>query len=269
MVYLVQKKVFIVGKTYPNPSKRYRETTCIGGITDNGEWIRLYPVPFRHMNDQYKFRKYDWITVDAKNDKDVWNRRESHKIVYTTIKIVEHVNAGSDKNWEKRNAIILPLLDENLEKLMEVRDNEHKSMGMIKVTKDNFNEIYTEERGIESDVDQITIDTIQKTLNGGTISPLEIFPFKFKLDFYCCGEKCNGHKISCFDWEMLELYRNMRKKYDSDIAVNKVKEKIEWMFDQRDVYLMLGTEYKYNNFIIGSIYYPPKMKIKPTQASLY
>ena len=181
---MVQKKVFIVGKTYPNPSKRYRETTCIGGITDNQEWIRLYPVPFRLMEDQYKFRKFDWITVDAKNDKsDVWNRKESHKIIYTTIKIIEHLDAGCDANWEKRNAIILPMLDENLEKLMELRDTAYKSMGMIRVPKDNFREIYTEERDIESDVDQITIDTIQKTLNGGTISPLDIFPFKFKLDF--------------------------------------------------------------------------------------
>jgi len=34
------------------------------------------------------------------------------------------------------------------------------------------------------------------------------------------------------------------------------------MFDNRDVYLMLGTEYKYNNFIIGGLYYPPKIKSK-------
>jgi len=224
---LVKKKVFVVGKTYPNPSKKYRETTCIGGITDNKEWIRLYPVPFRHMNDTYKFRKYDWITVDAKNDKDVWNRRESHKIVYTTIKVVGHIDAGSDKNWIKRNAIVLPMIDESIEKLIELRDTEHKSIGMIKVTKNNFNEIYTEEKDIESDVDKITFNTLQKTLNGGTLSPLEVIPFKFKLDFCCCGENCNGHKISCFDWEMLQLFRSMRNKYNNvDTAIDKVKEKI-------------------------------------------
>ena len=47
----VTKKVFVVGKTYPNPSKKYRETTCIGGVTDEGKWIRMYPVPFRLMPD--------------------------------------------------------------------------------------------------------------------------------------------------------------------------------------------------------------------------
>jgi hypothetical protein len=36
------------------------------------------------------------------------------------------------------------------------------------------------------------------------------------------------------------------------------------MFENRDVYFMLGTEYRYNNFIIGGIYYPPITKTRPT-----
>ena len=247
----VTKKVFVVGKTYPNPSKKYRETTCIGGVTDEGKWIRMYPVPFRLMPDDYKFKKYDWITVDTRPSKDD-NRVESRKIYYQTIKVVGH-----EKSWEKRNNILLPLLNKSIEELWELRDNENKSMGLIKVTKDNFEGLTIESKDEISDI--APDDAIQQTLEGNTIPPLEIIPYRFKLNFYCGGEDCKGHSVSCFDWEMIQLYRRMKEKYmDEDIAIQKIRDKLDWMFRERDVYLLLGTEFRWGNFIIGGIYYPPK-----------
>lgn len=249
----VTQKVLVVGKTYPNPSEKYRETTCIGGITNDGDWIRMYPVPFRLMPTDYKFKKYDWITVDTRPSTED-NRIESRKIRYQTIKVVGH-----ESSWERRNALLLPLLNESIEKLWTLRDNENVSMGLVEVTKDNFDGMTVESKDEISDMDPD--DALQKTLEGDTISPLEIIPYRFKLNFCCNGKDCNGHNISCFDWEMIQLYRSMKNKYgDEDTAIDKVREKLDWLFDNRDVYLLLGTEYRYGNFIIGGIYYPPKEK---------
>ena len=41
-----RKRIFILVKTYPTASKRYRETVCTAGIQEDGTWIRLYPVRF-------------------------------------------------------------------------------------------------------------------------------------------------------------------------------------------------------------------------------
>lgn len=38
--------LMLIVKTYPQPSKRYQNLVCSAGITDDGRWMRLYPVKF-------------------------------------------------------------------------------------------------------------------------------------------------------------------------------------------------------------------------------
>ncbi|KKL26760.1 hypothetical protein LCGC14_2392050, partial [marine sediment metagenome] len=56
-------KVFITVMTYPSPSKKYQETVCIAGIIEGGKWVRLYPVDYRYLPQDKKFRKWQWIKV--------------------------------------------------------------------------------------------------------------------------------------------------------------------------------------------------------------
>ncbi len=41
-------KVLITVMTYPHPSRGYQELVCTAGVTESGEWIRLYPVDYRY-----------------------------------------------------------------------------------------------------------------------------------------------------------------------------------------------------------------------------
>lgn len=43
------ENIFIIAKTYPTRSKKYKELVCTAGIKKDGEWIRIYPVPFRSL----------------------------------------------------------------------------------------------------------------------------------------------------------------------------------------------------------------------------
>lgn len=38
--------------TRPSPSGKHSETSCMAGVKDNGELIRLYPVPFRLIQNE-------------------------------------------------------------------------------------------------------------------------------------------------------------------------------------------------------------------------
>jgi len=40
-------RVLILVKSYPEISKTYAETVCTAGITEDGKWIRIYPLPYR------------------------------------------------------------------------------------------------------------------------------------------------------------------------------------------------------------------------------
>jgi len=54
----MRMKVLITVKAYPAISKKYNETVCTAGITEEGKWIRIYPIPFRQLEYDNQFRKY-------------------------------------------------------------------------------------------------------------------------------------------------------------------------------------------------------------------
>lgn len=51
-------RILILCKTYPSPSAKNVETSCVAGMTTDGRLLRLYPVPFRLLNDQSQFKKW-------------------------------------------------------------------------------------------------------------------------------------------------------------------------------------------------------------------
>ncbi|MGR9449202.1 hypothetical protein [Rhizobium leguminosarum] len=44
---VVDARILILCKTYPSPSGKYAETTCVAGMDERGKLVRLFPVPFR------------------------------------------------------------------------------------------------------------------------------------------------------------------------------------------------------------------------------
>ncbi|MGY0201335.1 hypothetical protein [Leptothrix sp. BB-3] len=45
------QRILILCKTYPSPSARYVETSCVAGMSEDGRLIRLFPVPFRLVDE--------------------------------------------------------------------------------------------------------------------------------------------------------------------------------------------------------------------------
>jgi hypothetical protein len=60
-------KLLITIKTYPIPSSKYDELVCTAGVTEAGDFIRLYPVNFRELEYAKKYQKYQWMEVLAEN----------------------------------------------------------------------------------------------------------------------------------------------------------------------------------------------------------
>ena len=78
------ERVLILCKTYPSPSAKYAETSCVAGMTEDGKLIRLYPVPFRLVSDEQQFKKWQWITARFEKARDD-HRPESHRVFVDTI----------------------------------------------------------------------------------------------------------------------------------------------------------------------------------------
>lgn len=52
-----KKTVTIVTKAYPEQSKRHGSVACTAGITNDGKWIRLYPIDMRYFVGNNKISK--------------------------------------------------------------------------------------------------------------------------------------------------------------------------------------------------------------------
>lgn len=84
-------KVLITVKAAPEPSKSYGDTVCVAGVRVDGEpheWIRLYPVPFRHLATEEQFSKYQVVELDV-NPAQHDSRSESRRPVWGSLTIGE------------------------------------------------------------------------------------------------------------------------------------------------------------------------------------
>ena len=97
-------KVLIAVTTYPLPSRSYDELVCTAGILENGDWIRIYPVPLSFLADlknkgQFNGVKYTWIELELKKRTDDF-RPESHSPVYYDFRDLQiHDKIDTAGNW--------------------------------------------------------------------------------------------------------------------------------------------------------------------------
>lgn len=257
-----KKKILILVKTYPNISSKYNELVCTAGITEKGEWIRLYPVPFRYQPRFKQYQKYQWIEVEIDKQKDD-PRKESYRPNLDTLDIIGDQLSTKDE-WLERKKMILPLLDKSIEELqssIQSKKESGRSIGVIKpkevkgfVIKPAAREWTPKQRSILR----------QQTLFGEKIKDLDKIPYKFSYTFSCDDRACKGHTLMIEDWEIGELYRKCLQAHkDERIAIQKVKEKYEGFLTKSDVYLVVGTTRKDHfrkTFVIVSVFPPTKPK---------
>lgn len=253
---LVTKTVLITVKAPPNPSKKYQETNCCAGIEiDTGKWIRLYPIPFRLLNDYQQFPKYSIISVAC--TKPLRDKRiESYKIDQDSIEILRQV--GTRNSWDERKSIVLPTLSSSFCEILE-EVKHHKSLGIFKP--DNI--VFKVGKTVSKDKKKRQVAYKQHHLFDKTLKPLEEIPFSFYYEFKChrCPT-CNGHKLMIHDWELTQAYRSWRHKYeDKNLLLNKIEEK--WLHNlcscKNDVYFCVGNVWRRpKQFMVLGVFYPPK-----------
>jgi hypothetical protein len=102
-----RERILILCKTYPSPSGKHSETSCVAGISQTGALIRLFPVPFRLIRDDQQFKKWQWISAQiyrANGDR----RPESHKIYVDTIAL-DGAPVSTKGQWSARRQALSSL----------------------------------------------------------------------------------------------------------------------------------------------------------------
>ena len=252
----------IWGKTYPELSKKHFETVCTAGVLEDGRVVRLYPISYRYLNDQFSL--YQWINARiAKNPNDA--RPESYKIDCESIKIGEVVKTTSDE-WGRRAEIMFrnpAWVFETMEKLAEAQKANRTSIGVvaprkiIKVEvvprsddeKQSFQEKF-EEIKKELSAKLLQIDMFEQSIPE-EMKTLDFLGSRLQVSWLCHNPDCNGHKMQVLDWGVCELQRR-----DGDATALKRMlelcnlEKYALRFFLGNLYLHPGS------FMIVGMWYP-------------
>lgn len=259
----MKTKVLITVKTYPTPSTKYDELVCTAGFTEDGDWIRIYPVEFRKKAYRSQYAKYDWVEVDlVKNTSDFRPESYRPRTAETPFENVGHIDTKG--NWSERKEIVLNKVYDDMELLISEAKNEDicTSLAVFKPT-EIVDFVYTE---VEREWSAKKLAALQQlnifeTTDKG-FEVVKKLPYKFSYRFKDIHGKVRTLMIE--DWETGELYWKMFYKYgDEKIACEKVKQKYFDDFAQtKDLYFYMGTLYQHharkslNPFVIIGTFTP-------------
>lgn len=249
-------KVLITVKTYPLPSEGYQELVCTAGVLEDGRFIRLYPIDYRYRPYWQWYKKYQWIELEVeKNPKDP--RPESFRPTRNAnIKPLGEPISSKNK-WVDRRRYVLAQGAQTMCGLQQLPANQ-RSLGIVRPKQVSDFTIESADRTWKPKWNDLFS---QQRLFGPQQKALEKIPFKFSYVFTCEEAGCNGHKMMIEDWEVGQLYREMRDKYrDETVATQKVKDKFfgQMCAPTVDTHFFVGTVLKHSTWVILGTFWPKK-----------
>lgn len=269
-------KILIAVKTYPTLSSKYDELVCTAGFLEDGTQVRIYPVPFRKLEYDNQYKKYDWVEMDIeKNATDFRLESYKPKSIEAGFEIIEHL--GTEDCWRRRKEFALRNVHYNMTDLIALAkdDKKYVSLAVLKPKEIlDFKIEKTEREWDKKKLAKIKANEQQLNLFKNPEKPSEIvskLPYKFSYKF--TSEDKIERTLMIEDWEIGALYWNSLKRHDGDEAkaCKDVKKKYFDDFAKtKDLYLFLGTTREFhliapNPFVIIGTFHPKKV----SQISLF
>lgn len=266
---LPKAKVLITVKTYPLPSQSYVELVCTAGLLDGEKWIRIYPIPFRFLQDNQQYQKFNWIELNLKRrTKDF--RPESYRPkmgIDENIQVLDKI--GTTNGWAARKSFVLKEVFTSMIKLVELaKGPEQKSLATLK-PKEIVDFVWeAEEREWKKDWlaqrKQLSFFDMPTKPGDTQKQTVKKVPYKFSYKLLSDGDR-EPRKMMIEDWEIGALFWNCLYRTDGDeqAALELVKQKYLYEFADKDLYLFVGTTFRFHNiapnpFVIIGVFYPPK-----------
>jgi hypothetical protein len=245
------ERVLITVKTYPTLSRKYGETVCTAGIREDGSWLRIYPVPFRRLEEEEQYSKFDWLECDlVANPKDP--RPETRRPVDPAqLRLVGHVDTA--RGWRERRRLVLNTarVYSNLQELIEGAKANKVSLAVFKPTR--VKDFIWEEDDREWDPGRVAAfrDLSRQGHLFADESWRETFklipklPYNFSYRFE--DDAGRASELQILDWEIGMLFWNCLKDCGEEgEALEKVRAKYFDAFLKTDLHFFLGTTQQFH-----------------------
>ena len=248
-------ELLVTVKAYPSISTKYGEAICVAGVrldTPEPEWVRLFPVRFRELPKQQRFRKYEVIRVLAqKHSTDT--RAETWRPQQDSFeKILPQVPPRGA--WLERRRYVEPLIGPSMCELRQGRsaNGSGPSLGLIRPRR-VVSVLVRDEA--EWSIGQ------RATVGQGNLlsskSDLEKPGHAFSYSYECETAGCRGHKQKIVDWELGEAYRSWMRQGRNPVESIKGKWHDMMCDRKRELMFFVGDQHKFpGNFLVLGTFYP-------------
>lgn len=255
-------KLLITVKTLPIPSAKYDELVCTAGVTESGDFVRLYPINFRDLPFSKQYKKYQWLEVDATKHLGRDSRKESYRPNCDSIRLIgEPIPTGH--NWSERARYALAKRSQSMEELYRKQAVDRTSLGIFK-PKWIYDLVWT-----ASDADwkpsfkaALSQQRLWENRKASKEAPRKV-PWKFQYKFACDDSCCKGsHQLMIEDWELGALYwRCVDEGASAEEACRMVKQKFldRLCASDRDTHFYVGTILAHpKTWVIIGVFWPKK-----------
>jgi hypothetical protein len=261
-------------KAYPALSKTYGEVSCIAGVRvcadETPEWVRLYPVPFRALDDAQQFGKYQPVSVRVSahgGDR----RPETRRPDRDSITIVG--NPISTRNgWEARRRFVEPLMVSSMCEVLRKQRVDGTSLAVFRPKR--VLDLLISPADVQEEKVRIAkawaaqpslLADVAASEKGHQLREIEQIPWTFRYRYECDDDACNGHTQSIVDWEIAAFYRQVRRYDDWQDRV-KARWLGELCGNDRDTAFFVGNMHQHlSSFLVLGVWWPPT---RPQQMTL-
>lgn len=244
-------------KAYPAISSRYNEVVCVAGfrvgILEPPSWVRLFPVPFRDLDAEQKFKKWQEITVEVEaHTSDT--RPESVRPLTNTIEVTRTLKT------DERIHLVRQVEPVTMCGLMREQQESGTSLGVVRPREVRDLQI-TPVAAAEVEERRQRIESLaaQGQLFGAPTEPLEVIPHQFHYRYTCWEPGCPGHRQSIIDWEIAQAWRRWRHSYSDPLEEIRKKWIGQLCAPERDTQSFVGNMHQHpNSFLVLGVFWPKK-----------
>jgi len=257
-------EVVVLVKAAPVLTSDLEESMCVAGIRTDGEhheWIRLHPVPFRDLGDDESFAKYQKVEVKVippQSDR----RPESWRPIRGSIAPLERYSTAN--RWAPRRGLVSQLEERTMCELWTANRNGSgvgiPSLAVVRpiepprllITERDAGQL--EEWTRRADAASRTRSLFENPDESKV--KLEVVPWRFRYQYRCSAESCNGHNQTIIDWEVVNLWRKVRDSVDWMVKMRQKFEEEMWI--NRDTVLFVGNQEQHpSSFLVLGVFWPP------------
>lgn len=258
--------VLVTVKAYPEPSQRHGEVVCVAGIRTDVKpytWVRLWPIDFRGQPVADRFRKYQFVHVDASKSRSD-TRPESHRPNLDSLTTGDQLSTAN--GWASRRPYVEPLIADSMCGILRRQAEDGTSLGAFRPAEVLDLEITDNKPWAPEQRNALA----QLSLFSADRKELEWIPHRFHYRYRCAEEGCNGHRQMIIDWEIKQAYRRWSSEYPSDWQA-RLRDK--WLGElcapDRDTVFFAGNQYAApRGFLVLGVWWPPRRASQHEQMGL-